>query len=155
MYVSEFDSVALLGGVEVAVSQPTVYLCRAHQHLYQAHVETDTCSDIDCGDRGFANVTKEGHPITECVQHMKSRLQQEGVGEGMYQTSEDNLSVASSKEPSLPVKPKKLKRVSRESSHSESPDLVCGEERNDTPSLAKQLSDVNAVNLSRPKSTQD
>ena len=81
MYVIEFDSVAvLLDGVEVEVSLPTMYLCRAHQHLYQTHVETNTCSDIGCVDRGFINVTTEGQPIMACVQHMKSRPKQEGVG---------------------------------------------------------------------------
>ena len=45
-------------------------------------------------------------------------------------------------------------RVSHKSPHSESSDAIGDEEYNEIPSLAKQLNDVNPVNLPHPKRTQ-
>ena len=129
-------------------------MCRAHRLLYQVRVKNHTCSDADCADRCFANLDKNDQSITECVHHMKLRLQQEGDGEGNFRENDDNISVTSSKGPSLHKLATPSKRVTNESSRSESSELEDREDLNNLPSLTKHLNAVNPVNLFQPKRTQ-
>ena len=100
--VSDFDSVArVLNGYEVSVSLPGVALCRAHQIAYQKHLAGNTCSTVDCSDRGYLNLDKRDQPVLECMHHMKHRIKDEGVGKGAFHIPGDNISIDSSHEPNL------------------------------------------------------
>ena len=144
MNVSEFNSVArVLGGYEVSVSLPEAPLRRTHQILYQKHVMSHTCSDVDCMDHGFVNLNKDDQPIIECMHRMKMGIKGGGVGKGKYRTPGDNISVASSRGHSVRNVPNPSKKATQLSSRSDSSDLE--EEDIDIPRLTNQL---NAVHLS-------
>ena len=153
--MAEYDSVArALGGVEGSVSLPTVNMRSDHQLLYQSHVKHHTCSDAECTDLGFVNLTNEDNPITERVHHKTLMLKQDGRGEGGFGTSDDNAIAASSKRPDLPKLTDRADKVARGGeSRSESSDLLDGEDAIVIHILTKQLNASNPVNLFQPKRT--
>ena len=150
VHVSDFDSIdRVLNGHEVSVSLPGVDLCRLHQIAYRKHVADNACSNIDCSERGYVNLDKHDPPLIECMHRMKLRLKIGGVGKGEYRNPEDNLSVASSRGPSLKHDSKPSKKTPRVSSRSDSPEL--GDDELDIPSSTKQLNAVKPINLFNPK----
>ena len=143
--VSEFDSVArFINGHEVSVSLPGVSLCRTHQRAYLDHVEENTCSTLDCMDRGYLNCDGRDQPVVECMQHMKLRIKSEGVGKGALYAEDDNISIASSRKKHS-KKTRSSKKITRVSSKSESSELE--DDDHDIPSLTKQLNDVRPGDL--------
>ena len=148
----------MIGGFDVAVSLPTFPLCPRRQEAYTSHGASHICPPPDCIELGYRNIDEAGKHVTECIDHMGTRLKFEGQNHSPHQNGDDSVSVVSSKHPNMPqlVRLPGRKMRFRTSSGSSSSDLMGSEDPGLIARLTKhlQVSQQNAL-FQRRRPLQD